>query len=116
MHLIFLLILFFLIHLLFKGIGVGQAFMVYMLGTYYEAVCAIIAYYLVESFRDPLPWANCRPEWGSNCIDSTPTDRSSLEMVKGTDLTSISYKNLTNLGNFMRTGNRTISSSEWFFV
>ncbi|XP_065367459.1 sodium-dependent nutrient amino acid transporter 1 isoform X2 [Calliphora vicina] len=99
-----------------RGIGVGQAFMVYMLGTYYEAVCAIIAYYLVESFRDPLPWANCRPEWGSNCIDSMPTDNNVLAMVEGSQLTSKSLRNLTNIGNFMRSSNRTISSSEWFFV
>ncbi|KAM7342971.1 sodium-dependent nutrient amino acid transporter 1 isoform 3-T3 [Cochliomyia hominivorax] len=96
-------------------IGLGQAFMVYMLGTYYEAVCSLIAYYLVESFRNPLPWAFCRPEWGSNCINSTPTeDLDSLQLVEVTE--SETMHNLTNFGLLMRASNRTISSSEWFFV
>ncbi|XP_037826010.1 sodium-dependent nutrient amino acid transporter 1 isoform X2 [Lucilia sericata] len=101
-----------------RGIGVGQAFMVYMLGTYYESVCALIAYYLVESFRDPLPWAYCRPQWGSNCLDSTPTDRNALDLVEGTEFISKTLQtNLTSIGNLMRTSdNRTISSSELFFV
>ncbi|KAM7342970.1 sodium-dependent nutrient amino acid transporter 1 isoform 2-T2 [Cochliomyia hominivorax] len=98
-----------------RGIGLGQAFMVYMLGTYYEAVCSLIAYYLVESFRNPLPWAFCRPEWGSNCINSTPTeDLDSLQLVEVTE--SETMHNLTNFGLLMRASNRTISSSEWFFV
>lgn len=95
--------------------------MVYMLGTYYESVCALIAYYLVESFRDPLPWAFCRPEWGSNCLDSTPpNDIDTPDLVEGiTNLTNNNkiWQNLTQLGNLMRSNNnRTISSSEWYFV
>ena len=92
--------------------------MVYMLGSYYESVCAIIAYYLVASFREPLPWAYCRPEWGSNCIDSMPSDKTALDVVEGgVTIANKAINNLTvNFDNIMRSSNRTISSSEWFFV
>ncbi|XP_014092924.1 sodium-dependent nutrient amino acid transporter 1 isoform X2 [Bactrocera oleae] len=97
-----------------KGIGLGQAFMVYLLATYYESICALIAYYLVQSFRDPLPWSYCRPEWGSNCIDSAP--RSWLDGAKFIDTVrtanwSLVYINLTRDNN-----KRIISSSELYFV
>ncbi|XP_011189046.1 sodium-dependent nutrient amino acid transporter 1 isoform X2 [Zeugodacus cucurbitae] len=99
-----------------KGIGLGQAFMVYLLATYYESICALIAYYLVQSFRDPLPWSYCRPEWGSNCIDSAP--RSWLDGAKFIDTMragagnwSLVYSNLTKDNN-----KRIISSSEFYFV
>ncbi|XP_069965295.1 sodium-dependent nutrient amino acid transporter 1 isoform X3 [Bactrocera oleae] len=95
-------------------IGLGQAFMVYLLATYYESICALIAYYLVQSFRDPLPWSYCRPEWGSNCIDSAP--RSWLDGAKFIDTVrtanwSLVYINLTRDNN-----KRIISSSELYFV
>ncbi|XP_011206929.2 sodium-dependent nutrient amino acid transporter 1 isoform X2 [Bactrocera dorsalis] len=97
-----------------KGIGLGQAFMVYLLATYYESICALIAYYLVQSFRDPLPWSYCRPEWGSNCFDSAP--RSWLDGTKFIDTVrtanwSLVYSNLTKDYN-----KRIISSSEFYFV
>uniref|UniRef100_W8AWS8 Transporter n=2 Tax=Ceratitis capitata TaxID=7213 RepID=W8AWS8_CERCA len=97
-----------------KGIGLGQAFMVYLLATYYESICALIAYYLVQSFRDPLPWSYCRPEWGVNCIDSAP--RSWLDEAKFIDSHSsgnwsLVYGNLTKEYN-----QRIISSSEFYFV
>lgn len=48
--------------------------MVFLLGTYYESVCAIILHYLLQSFRNPLPWIHCRAEWttagGSPCMSS----------------------------------------------
>lgn len=88
--------------------------MVYLLATYYESICALIAYYLVQSFRDPLPWSYCRPEWGSNCIDSAP--RSWLDGAKFIDTVrtanwSLVYINLTRDNN-----KRIISSSELYFV
>ncbi|XP_039953950.1 sodium-dependent nutrient amino acid transporter 1 isoform X2 [Bactrocera tryoni] len=97
-----------------KGIGLGQAFMVYLLATYYESICALIAYYLVQSFRDPLPWSYCRPEWGSNCFDSAP--HSWLDGAKFIDTVrtgnwSLVYSNLTKDYN-----KRIISSSEFYFV
>lgn len=88
--------------------------MVYLLATYYESICALIAYYLVQSFRDPLPWSYCRPEWGVNCIDSAP--RSWLDEAKFIDSHSsgnwsLVYGNLTKEYN-----QRIISSSEFYFV
>ncbi|XP_073845902.1 sodium-dependent nutrient amino acid transporter 1-like isoform X2 [Musca autumnalis] len=103
-----------------RGIGFGQAFMVYLLATYYESICAIIGYYLVESFRNPLPWAYCRPEWETNCIDSAPASQEDQNTRLGnTWLMVMGQQNITtNLGRMdtITTSNRTISSSELFFV
>uniref|UniRef100_A0A1A9W8D8 Transporter n=1 Tax=Glossina brevipalpis TaxID=37001 RepID=A0A1A9W8D8_9MUSC len=89
---------------IFVCIGMGQAFMVYMLGTYYEAVCSIIFNYLIQSFRNPLPWAYCKETWNVNCIDSAVTKRE--------------HTNLTNLWQPIRSNdnNRTTSSSELYFI
>ncbi|KAL9921351.1 sodium-dependent nutrient amino acid transporter 1-like isoform X2 [Glossina fuscipes] len=87
-----------------RGIGMGQAFMVYLLGTYYEAICSLVINYLVQSFRNPLPWAYCKEAWNFNCINSAVTKREQA--------------NLTKLWQRMRSDddNRTISSSELYFI
>lgn len=95
--------------------------MVFLLATYYESICAIIGYYLVESFRDPLPWAHCRPQWGDNCWDSAPmkhTEQSnaSSQVMGVTELTLGITNSTDTWQGFERTTNRTISSSELFFV
>lgn len=81
-----------------KGVGVGQAFQVFMLSTYYASLVAIFCRYFVDSFHNPLPWANCREEWGENCIDSAPNDN-----------------NGQNSGGFNES-DRIISSSELYYV
>ncbi|XP_030377442.1 sodium-dependent nutrient amino acid transporter 1 isoform X2 [Scaptodrosophila lebanonensis] len=93
-----------------KGVGAGQAFQVLMLSTYYAALVAIIGQYFFESFRNPLPWATCRPEWGKNCIDSAPR-----EGVADPTNWQGQQQNLTNLTPD-HDQKRLISSSEWFFV
>lgn len=52
---------------------------------------AMTILYLFASFRKELPWATCRQEWGSNCVDSKPNP---------------SQANITN----------GISSSQFFFL
>ncbi|XP_053962144.1 sodium-dependent nutrient amino acid transporter 1-like isoform X2 [Anastrepha ludens] len=101
-----------------RGIGLGQAFMVYLLATYYESICALIAYYLVQSFRDPLPWSYCRSEWGANCIDAAPhswLEASKIVDSKGLKVSdgnwSLVYGNLTKENK-----ERVKSSSEFYFV
>ncbi|XP_032592356.1 sodium-dependent nutrient amino acid transporter 1 isoform X2 [Drosophila grimshawi] len=79
-----------------KGIGAGQAFQVFMLSTYYASLVAIFCRYFVASFYNPLPWATCRPEWGDNCINSSPD----TNLIAGTSNES----------------DRVISSSELYYV
>ncbi|XP_030241857.1 sodium-dependent nutrient amino acid transporter 1 isoform X2 [Drosophila navojoa] len=57
-----------------KGVGIGQGFQVFMLSTYYASLVAIFCRYFVDSFHSPLPWATCRDEWGTNCINAAPSD------------------------------------------
>jgi len=42
-----------------------------MVTTYYVAIMGITLRYLYESFRSPLPWSECRPEWESFCVASS---------------------------------------------
>jgi len=78
-----------------------------MLNTYYAALVAIIGRYFIESFGDPLPWATCRAEWGSLCINSAP-DASNWSLVESDQRTQ---------NNTMKSQNdRVITSSEWYFV
>ncbi|XP_016956852.1 sodium-dependent nutrient amino acid transporter 1 isoform X1 [Drosophila biarmipes] len=91
-----------------KGVGAGQAFQVFMLSTYYAALVAIIGRYFIESFRDPLPWATCRAEWGSLCISSAP-EAGNWSQAESDDRRAQNYT--------MKSQNdRVITSSEWYFV
>lgn len=53
----------------FKGTGVGQLVAVFCICSYYASLMALIGSYLFDSFKTPLPWSQCRPEW-KYCIDS----------------------------------------------
>ncbi|XP_001357370.4 sodium-dependent nutrient amino acid transporter 1 isoform X2 [Drosophila pseudoobscura] len=96
-----------------KGVGIGQALQVFMLSTYYAALVAIIGRYFYESFRNPLPWAKCHEEWGSNCIDSAPDARNWLpqDPQDPQDDQPI-QKNYT----INDESQRVRTSSEWYFV
>ncbi|XP_054729587.1 sodium-dependent nutrient amino acid transporter 1-like [Anastrepha obliqua] len=54
----------------FLGVGYGQALATICIITYYSSLLALTLYYLVVSCQSVLPWTQCRPEWGSNCVDS----------------------------------------------
>ncbi|XP_058830523.1 sodium-dependent nutrient amino acid transporter 1-like isoform X2 [Topomyia yanbarensis] len=56
-----------------RGVGYGQLFSVIALITYYSSLMSLILSYMFDSFRSPLPWAECRPEWGPSCIDAVAT-------------------------------------------
>ncbi|KRG02916.1 sodium-dependent nutrient amino acid transporter 1 isoform X2 [Drosophila mojavensis] len=81
-----------------KGVGIGQAFQVFMLSTYYASLVAIFCRYFVDSFHSPLPWATCRDEWGKNCINAAPSEPS--DEPNGT----------------LNNTDRIISSSELYYV
>ncbi|XP_017007141.2 sodium-dependent nutrient amino acid transporter 1 isoform X1 [Drosophila takahashii] len=92
-----------------KGVGAGQAFQVFMLSTYYAALVAIIGRYFIESFRNPLPWAECQAEWGINCINSAPNANNWSQVESSDDRRTQNYT--------MKSENdRVITSSEWYFV
>ncbi|XP_055703632.1 sodium-dependent nutrient amino acid transporter 1-like isoform X2 [Phlebotomus papatasi] len=52
-----------------RGVGFGQLAAIISTATYYSSVMALIASYLIDSFKNPLPWSKCREGW-INCIDS----------------------------------------------
>ncbi|KMY90299.1 sodium-dependent nutrient amino acid transporter 1 isoform X2 [Drosophila simulans] len=61
-----------------KGVGIGQVISISMVTTYYVAIMGITLRYLYESFRSPLPWSECRPEWESFCVASSLGNTSQL--------------------------------------
>ncbi|KQS70212.1 sodium-dependent nutrient amino acid transporter 1 [Drosophila erecta] len=61
-----------------KGVGIGQVISISMVTTYYVAIMGITLRYLYESFRSPLPWSECRPEWESFCVASSLGNTSRL--------------------------------------
>ncbi|XP_076046810.1 sodium-dependent neutral amino acid transporter B(0)AT3 [Oratosquilla oratoria] len=64
------------------GIGVASAFVSFNVALYYNTIIAWCLYYLVGSFRSPLPWSDCPKEYYDNksyvvvreCAKSSPTE------------------------------------------
>lgn len=83
-----------------KGTGVGQLIAVFCICTYYASIMALVGSYLFDSFKTPLPWSMCRPEWRS-CIDAA-----------GNVTRNAQY--LTSLKNSSEP--RLTSSSEFYFL
>ncbi|XP_017154046.1 sodium-dependent nutrient amino acid transporter 1 isoform X1 [Drosophila miranda] len=96
-----------------KGVGIGQALQVFMLSTYYAALVAIIGRYFYESFRNPLPWATCHEEWGSNCIDSAPDARNWLPQDPHDPQDDQPIQKNYTINDESQ---RVRTSSEWYFV
>ncbi|XP_058457070.1 sodium-dependent nutrient amino acid transporter 1-like isoform X2 [Malaya genurostris] len=89
-----------------RGVGYGQLFSVIALITYYSSLMSLILSYMFDSFRNPLPWANCRPEWGPSCIDATG---STTTDANGT-MTNISIRASSSEFYFKRVVLKEISS------
>uniref|UniRef100_A0A499FUS0 Transporter n=1 Tax=Anopheles farauti TaxID=69004 RepID=A0A499FUS0_9DIPT len=73
-----------------RGVGYGQLFSVTALITYYSSLMALIARYMIDSFMNPLPWANCRQEWLPNCVDSAVSQRSMRNLSAGSTVSTSS--------------------------
>lgn len=97
---------------IFRGTGYGQFVAIFLVSTYYASIMALIGRYLFDSFKSPLPWANCRPHW-VNCIDATGT----ISNGTGTRYSSVFY-NASNPTVYDANGNPLplITSSEYYFV
>lgn len=54
-----------------KGIGFGQIFGTTCVLTYYCPLCALGLSYMFDSFGSVLPWAECREEYGNDCVNSS---------------------------------------------
>ncbi|XP_029721155.2 sodium-dependent nutrient amino acid transporter 1 isoform X2 [Aedes albopictus] len=67
-----------------RGVGYGQLFSVTALITYYSSLMALIGRYMYDSFKNPLPWAHCEPEWGTDCVDAVARQLGSSD-GNGTD-------------------------------
>lgn len=75
---------------LFKGVGIGQLVATICVITYYCSMIALALHYMFASFSTELPWSHCRPEW-ENCVDSKPTDNSTVAPGNGSSSSSEYY-------------------------
>lgn len=64
--------------LISEGVGAGQLVSSICVITYYSSLVALTVYYFFASFSSQLPWAQCLPEWGPNCVDSKSFDNSTF--------------------------------------
>ncbi|XP_043066932.1 sodium-dependent nutrient amino acid transporter 1 [Drosophila bipectinata] len=75
-----------------RGIGYGQVLATGIVTTYYATLMALTLRYFVDSFYPTLPWSYCRPEWGSDCLDSGPQQQEvSLANTTGVRTTSAEF-------------------------
>ncbi|XP_037288935.2 sodium- and chloride-dependent glycine transporter 2 isoform X1 [Rhipicephalus microplus] len=52
-----------------KGIGVCMTYACFFICLYFNVLLAYALVYMVHSFKSPLPWSKCDPEWAdSNCF------------------------------------------------
>lgn len=56
-----------------SGVGISQILAISTVTTYYTFLMGLCLKYMVESFNYVLPWSECQPEWGPNCIPSSHT-------------------------------------------
>jgi solute carrier family 6 (neurotransmitter transporter, glycine) member 5/9 len=64
-----------------RGVGVGQMLSVAIVATYYSSLMALTLSYFANSFREILPWSNCKSEWGAACIPSAMSTHNDRNMV-----------------------------------
>ncbi|CAG0879420.1 unnamed protein product [Cyprideis torosa] len=61
---------------LLKGVGVSSVVVAFVMSSYYIIIVAWALYYMFNSFRYPLPWADCNDPWNSiYCDDGNKTVR-----------------------------------------
>ena len=54
----------------YLGAGIATVVISFWLCTYYNVIISWAMFYLVSSFRNPLPWISCNNWWNSdNCWD-----------------------------------------------
>lgn len=72
-----------------KGVGYAQVFSTAAVITYYLSIMGLTVRYFLDSFRVPLPWSKCKPEWGIACraprhhVDNVSTPLAPFNFVTG---------------------------------
>lgn len=96
------------------GAGYGQVYAVSLLSTYYASLMALIVSYLIDSFRNPLPWTDCRPEW-PNCVPAGSRSGSDVPLPGDVHHLNRYLVDDGNVTYFAETTSRT-GSSEYYFM
>lgn len=57
-----------------KGVGVCMTYACFFICLYFNVLLAYALVYMVHSFKSPLPWSKCEPEWADNNCFVRDTD------------------------------------------
>ncbi|XP_063713731.1 sodium- and chloride-dependent GABA transporter 2-like isoform X2 [Symsagittifera roscoffensis] len=63
---------------IFKGVGISTMFALLYLNIYYVVILAWILFYMLESFKDPLPFSTCGNSWNSDKCHTVQQIRNSF--------------------------------------
>ncbi|EDW77462.2 uncharacterized protein Dwil_GK18075, isoform B [Drosophila willistoni] len=93
-----------------KGVGIGQVISISLVTTYYVAIMGITLRYLYDSFRAPLPWSECQPDWQPYCVASSLGNTSKLVSPMTMD-----QQHLREMGQNEKQ-QQPVSSAELYFL
>lgn len=94
-HQIFWILDDYLTAITFLGTGAGQVIASISVITYYCSLIALTMHYFFASFSSILPWSQCLPEWGADCVDSMQSiNNTTLSNINGIDTTKASSSEL----------------------
>ncbi|KAF5405469.1 Sodium-dependent dopamine transporter [Paragonimus heterotremus] len=88
---------------IFRGVGIAQVMISYMVAFYYNTVSAWCLYFLMSSIADDLPWTHCDQRQGNTaqCVSYT-------DLVSGSNTTFLANSTLNQFQNF------SLASTEYF--
>ncbi|CAB1430241.1 unnamed protein product [Pleuronectes platessa] len=78
---------------MFEGVGIASQVTVFYMNSYFIVILAWNIFYLIHSFKSPLPWSTCDNEWNSESCHSP------VNMIANTHLfsTNTSWSFLNNI-------------------
>ncbi|XP_022100984.1 sodium- and chloride-dependent glycine transporter 2-like isoform X2 [Acanthaster planci] len=102
---------------LMRGLGYGQIFISFLVGTFYNVIIMYCFYFFFASFTTALPWVGCGHEWNTAFCSELASDCLEAGGVMTLDNTCVALANLTDDEldslNITQDGNSSFDLSEY---